>query len=120
MADHVEVIGAERFAATSRRAARDLNNLQAPRAGRTVVTRARAGAPKRSGRLAGSITSGTESGDVVVFSRLIYAPVIHNGWPRHNISANPFLARGLADSRDGIVREYTDAAQDALGQVRGA
>jgi hypothetical protein len=50
----------------------------------------------------------------------VYAPVIHNGWPGHNISANPFLTRGLENSRAEVERIYAAEAQDALGKVKGA
>jgi hypothetical protein len=116
----VEIIGAARFSRTARAAADDIRDMHPAEAGRLVAARARAGAPKRSGRLAGSMTAGTDGGDVVVSSRLIYAPVIHNGWPGHNISANPFAARALTNSRGEIERIYAAEAQDALGNVKGA
>jgi hypothetical protein len=116
----VEVIGAARFSRTARAAADDIRDMHPADAGRIVAARARAGAPKRSGRLAASMTPGTDGGDVIVFSRLIYAAVIHNGWPGHNISANPFAARALDNSRSEIERVYAAEAQDALGQVKGA
>jgi phage gpG-like protein len=116
----VEVIGAARFSRTARAAARDIREMHPGDAGRVVASRARAGAPKRTGRLAASVTAGTDGGDVVVSSRLVYAPVIHNGWPGHNISANPFLTRGLENSRAEVERIYAAEAQDALGKVKGA
>jgi hypothetical protein len=120
MADErVEVVGAERFAATARTAARKLDQLAPDAAGRLVALRGRSEAPRRSGRLAGSVTAGTDGGDVTVSSRLIYAGVIHNGWPGHNISANPFLARALTSSKGEIQRTYTADAQDALSHIKG-
>lgn len=120
MADRVEIIGADRLASTARRAARDLDALAPPETGRKVALRGRIEAPRLTGRLAASVTAGTQSGDVVVFSRLVYAPVIHNGWPGHNISANPFLARALHNSKGEIAGDYTAEAQKALGKVQGA
>lgn len=116
----IEVIGGDRFARTMRSAADDIRTMQPGEAGRLVAARARAGAPKRSGRLAGSMTAGEDGGDVIVSSRLIYAPVIHNGWPGHNIAANPFAARALENSRGEIERIYAADAQKSLGKVRGA
>lgn len=120
MAERVEVIGADRLAATARRASRDLAVLRSPDAGRIVQQRGRSGAPKRSGRLAASVTAGSDGDDVTVSSRLVYAGVIHNGWAGHNISANPFLARALESSKGEITRQYVVEAQKALGHIRGA
>lgn len=120
MADRVEIVGADRLASTARTAARELDTLESPEAGRLVALRGRAGAPKVSGRLASSIRAGSDGGDVVVSSRLVYAPVIHNGWPGHNISANPFLARAAVNSKGEIARKYTADAQKVLGHVKGA
>lgn len=116
----VEIIGADRLAATAHAAARDLDALKSANAGRIVQQRGRAGAPKRTGRLAASVKAGTDGGDVIVSSGLVYSAVIHNGWPGHNIAANPFLSRAIVNSRAEIQREYTAEAQKALGQIRGA
>lgn len=118
--ERVEVVGAERLASTARAAARDLDALTSDAAGRAVQQRARAGAPKRTGRLAASVVAGKDGGDVIVSSRLVYAPVIHNGWPGHHIAANPFLARALTNSRAEIGRLYTADAQKVLGHIKGA
>jgi hypothetical protein len=120
MATDIEIIGGDRFRRTAHAAADDIREMHPGDAGRIVAARGRAGAPKRSGRLAGSVTAGTDGGDVVVSSRLIYAPVIHNGWPGHNIAANPFLYRALTNSSAEVGRAYAADAQKILGHVKGA
>lgn len=38
--------------------------------------------------------------------RAIYAGVIHFGWPRHNIEANPFLYDALDDRLEQVIHAY--------------
>lgn len=96
-------------------------------AARAVEVQAKMEAPRRSGRLAGSIKSkGTTTGASIVAGGLKsvpYAGPIHYGWPsRPNkskrwrggpIAANPFLTRAAAGSID-IVR---DVLADELQRV---
>jgi phage gpG-like protein len=118
----VKVIGAERLAATMRGAGRDIENMDA--AGAKVqaqLTRdARGRAPKRTGRLARSVIGRNKGGDVEVGSSLVYAGVIHYGWPRHHIGAQPFLTDALAADAPRIVDIYRADVQRSLDQVKGA
>lgn len=96
-------------------------------AARAVEVQAKMEAPRRSGRLAGSIKAkGTTTGASIVAGGLKavpYAGPIHYGWPsRPNkskrwrggpIAANPFLTRAAAGSID-IVR---DVLADELQRV---
>lgn len=90
-------------------------------AARVVEVAAKMEAPRRSGRLAGSIKAkGTTTGASIVAGGLKsvpYAGPIHYGWPsRPNrsrgwrggpIKANPFLTRAANDSVD-VVRELLE------------
>jgi len=90
-------------------------------AARAVEVAAKTEAPRRSGRLAGSIKAkGTTTGASIVAGGLKsvpYAGPIHYGWPsRPNrrrgwrggpIAANPFLTRAANDSVD-VVRELLE------------
>jgi len=76
-------------------------------AGVPVATTARTLSPKRTGRLAGSVrnkatrTRGTISAGRV---SIPYAAVIHFGWPRHNISPNPFLYAAIEVAWPQVMR----------------
>jgi len=115
----IEVRGADRLARTARAAARDLRDLAA--ANRRVadgIMRA-ARPPRRTGRLAASLTPSATATEATVSSPLVYAPVIEFGWPGHNIEATHFLADAL-DARYGpTVAIYADTVDQALAQVKG-
>jgi hypothetical protein len=76
--------------------------------------------PKRTGRLSRSVAGRAERGRVEVGSSLIYAGVIHNGWPRHHISPQPFLRESLEQGQQRWLGIYAEEAQSILGQVKGA
>jgi phage gpG-like protein len=122
VAGSVVVVGADRLQATLRRAARDVGHMDraAASVGSQVTRDARGRAPKRTGRLARSITPRVVAPDVEIGSTLVYAGVIHNGWPRHNISAQPFLADTLAADQPRIVATYAADVDRALDNVKGA
>ena len=74
-----------------------------------VAVTARARAPRRSGRLAGSIRpSGTQTGAAVRAggARVPYAGPIHFGWRARNIEPNPFLYDALDARRDTTIAAY--------------
>lgn len=119
----ITVIGGERFAATMHAAGRKIENLRAANAevAKEVERAARQRAPKRTGRLARSIVGRAGNrNNAEIGSTLIYAPVIHNGWPRHHITANPFLIKGAEASQDQWMGTYQEHVQDALDTVKGA
>lgn len=87
----------------------DLDVAAAARAGAERI-RADARPPVRSGRLASSLRVQVRAGSAAVVSPLVYAGVIHDGWPRHNIAPHPFLtdaASGdwLTDAADTLLEE---------------
>lgn len=116
----VTVEGADTLVRTLNDASDDLENLAPEAAGRIVRDRARAAAPFVSGRLRLSLGVDTEPGRVTVGSDLIYAPVIHNGWPAHNIRANPFLIPVAEQSEAVWGKAYEVDADKAMSKVRGA
>lgn len=121
MADRTEVIGQQRLQATLRAAQHQIANLDTGEGARMVEQRARAAAPKRSGLLASSVRArDAGKGQSVVASSLVYAPVIHYGWPAHGITARPFLTEALANSQPLILADLTKQTQHALGSVHGA
>lgn len=118
----VRVIGADTFRRTMGAAADDLGRMDraADATGRLILTRARARAPKRSGRLSGSLTAKADGSDVAVGSGLVYAPVIHNGWAGHSIAPNPFLIPVAQESQPVWLGYFRADLGRVIAQVRGA
>ena len=65
----------------------------------TVTTRARSIGPQRTGRLVGSIVPAKTVARARVRSNLVYAPVIHYGWPKRHIKAQPFVMEAAIETR---------------------
>lgn len=100
-------------------------------AARVVEVAAQTEAPRRSGRLAGSIKAkGTTTGASIVAGGLKsvpYAGPIHYGWPsRPNrskgwrggpIAANRFLTRAADDSVDTVAKILEEELQRVLDRV---
>lgn len=123
MADTVRVRGADRVAATLHSAASKIKDLeQANR--RVAASNARAAqarAPRRTGRLARSTVGLAQPGNVArVQATVIYAGVIHNGWPRHNITPQPFIRDAVEANLGQAASLYTQEVQQVLDTVKGA
>jgi hypothetical protein len=120
-----EVEGGREFRKTLKKAGDDLSDLKETH--RTVagivVPVAQRMAPKRSGRLAGSIRpAGTKSAAIVrAGSRAVpYANVIQWGWPARNIVAQPFLTDAAKATEPVWTRVYEAETQRILNKVKGA
>lgn len=75
------------------------------KAGNIVVTEARALAPKRTGKLAGTIkASKTKNKSIIRTGNLVYAPIQHYGWPAHGIEPKPYMTDAVAHKQDEVVR----------------
>jgi hypothetical protein len=114
------VEGADVFVATLGRAAADLAALAPPEAGAYVRDKARGRAPIVSGTLRASVTATEGAGRVSVGSGLVYAPVIHNGWPGHGISPHPFLIPVAEETAPVWGRMYQAETEQIVHRVRGA
>ena len=120
----VTVEGGRELRATLKRASGDLGDLKAvhDRIARLVASVARQRAPKRTGRLAGSIR-GSGAATVATVraggAAVPYAAVIHNGWPQHNIAANPYLVEPAHQTEPVWTRYYVDAVNKILSKVHG-
>jgi phage gpG-like protein len=121
MTGSVEVRGATTLAATMRLAALDLGDLgDAAQSGVAHVAQsARAKAPRRTGRLAGSISVHSSRNEAEASSGLVYAGRTHYGWPAVRQAAQPFLTDALAQSEKTIVDGYMASVLRALSKVRG-
>jgi hypothetical protein len=120
-ATRVEIQGTTRLALTLAGAAHRLGDMSAPgrAAAGVVAASAAARAPHRTGRLAGSMRGTADDKVATISSGLVYAPVIHFGWPGHNISPNPFGSRALTDTEPVTVRGYLARVDQVLAGVKG-
>lgn len=116
----VTVEGDEVFIATLTRAAHDLAAMAPPEAADYIRDKSRSHTPVITGRLQASVQAVESAGRVTVGSGLVYAPVIHNGWPGHGISANPFLIPVAEETAPVWGRFYESEARQIVGHVRGA
>lgn len=124
MASTVRVEGAARLRRTLRKAGHDLAQLKAAHkeAATIAADKARQDAPRQSGDLAGTIrAAGTNTAAIVRagFKAIPYGPVIHWGWPGHNITANPFLTEAAQETEPQWFAVYDQALDQALSQVKG-
>jgi hypothetical protein len=107
----IEVVGAKKLAAALRKTEGGIADLKVAHsdAARIVEGEAKTLVPRRSGTLAASIrSSGTQAGGVVRAGRakVPYANVIHFGWPRHNITPQPFLYDAVDARRNEVVESF--------------
>lgn len=80
-------------------------------AARVVADEAKSLVPHLTGRLGASIRTGsTQKGANVKAGGgdVVYAGVIHFGWPHHNISPQPFLYDALDARRDAVLAIYEE------------
>jgi hypothetical protein len=125
MADEgVRVEGLNNLVRTMKRAGEDIAALKEAhaRAGEIVAHEAEVIAPRRSGRLAGTIRAARQVRRARVQagrSSVPYAGPIHWGWPARNIEANPFLSIAARNTEPRWVAQYRADVQKALDQVKG-
>jgi HK97 gp10 family phage protein len=121
----VQVKGDDVLARTLRSAGRDLQDwaqVNASAAAR-VAQDAQGRAPRRTGRLAGSIrpSSDKTSGTIVAGGGgIAYAKVIEYGSQARNIRAQPYLRPAFQELRDALIGMYDQHMKSAIGHVKGA
>ena len=89
---------------------KDLTRVQRDAAD-IVAQESRGLVPVGDGTLRGSIksrASKTRSSVAAGRRSVVYAGVIHFGWPRHNIEPQPFLYEALDKRHDEVVKLYED------------
>jgi hypothetical protein len=121
----VQVIGADRLAATMAAAARSMTDMRAVSQGIAVrmANTSRGRAPRRTGRLAGSTRPAWDRATATVTAGgpgIPYARVIHNGWPGHNIEPQPWLAETLQSSQPAAVAAIDDRITRIVSTIHGA
>jgi hypothetical protein len=102
-----------------------LDGLQAlhARIGLTVAPVGAAGAPRRTGRLAGTVrSSGTKAGAFVRagYASVPYAGPVHWGWPDRGIAAQPFLSEAAQATEPSWSAEYLRELQNILDEAAGS
>jgi hypothetical protein len=120
----VEVEGARQLRKTLKAAGDDLGELKAAHAAaaRLVSAAAAARAPKRTGRLAGTVR-GSGAASVATIragsAAVRYAQPIHWGWPARNIAPNPFISQAAQATESVWVPLYEREVDHALSKVKG-
>lgn len=120
----VRVEGLSRLNATLKRFAGDVEGMKTAniRVSQLVIGFARPRTPRRTGALAASMRPSQTKGRATVYAGgrgLRYAGVIHYGWPKRNIQANPWLLDTIHDTEPTWIRFYETEIQTALARVRG-
>lgn len=120
----VQVEGARRLRSTLRAAGDDLADLKQAHADAAQIATAagKAGAPRLSGRLAGTVRgSGTKTAAIIRASTkaVPYANPIHWGWHRHHIKPNPWLSLAAQATEPEWTAVYMSAVDKAISQVKG-
>ena len=118
----IEVEGAREFRAAMKKMGADLKEFKKinKAAAEIVARRARQNAPRRSGKLAGTIRAGAAQtrGYVSAGRKSVpYAGPIHYGWPKRNIEANTFLLDAVDDTRTEVVDQYEKMVGDLVVRV---
>lgn len=86
------------------------------RIGTLIKDDAQTRAPSVSGKLAGSIRPSNAKNKALIRAggaRVVYAGVIHYGWPGHNISPNPFLTDAI-EANEGEVQDTLERELNRL------
>lgn len=122
MTEAVEVEGLTTLRATLKVAARRVEDMSDP-ATRTAAflgSRGRTDAPRRTGRLAGSVRGNANGNDASVESGLAYANRTHWGYARYRQRPQPWLVEGRDDTETTWIRNYEGQIEKSLAMVRGA
>lgn len=116
-----EVKGLDTFVSTMGKAAKALQDMDPAHsaASALIASAVAAAAPRRTGRLAGSVrAAGGRSGAVDVTAP--YAGPIEWGWPTRHIDGTHFAMNAARATEPQWVKYYEDAVQKAVDEVRGA
>ena len=124
MTDPVQVDGLAQLKRTMKAAGADLQDLRDVHgaAARYVAMRAAAMAPKRSGRLAGTVRGSCAQTSATVragYASVPYAQPIHWGWPRHGIAANPFLSAAATSTESTWIKWYEAKIVQIVDKIEG-
>lgn len=118
------VVGQRRFVQTMRKAGADMDELKDVNAAaaRIALPAVQSLAPRRTGRLAGSVRAGaTKRAGVIRAGRksVPYAGVINYGWPKRHITGRMFANNGVAQTEPAWTKLYEDFIKKTMSQVKG-
>lgn len=121
----VRVEGARELRAALRRARGDLSEMKAANAAAlaVVVPAAAVRAPRRSGRLAGSIRGNRAAGRARISAggaAVPYAEPIHWGWEARNIKAQPFVLEAAVETEPVWTRAYKEEVDRIVARVEAS
>ena len=124
MPEAVQVQGARQLRSTMRKAGADMTQLNDTHRAVSgyVAAQGQVRAPKRTGRLAGSVRGSAARTAATVRAggaRVPYAGVIHYGWERRNIRPQPFLTDAAHDTEPVWLHMYYQKVKQILGTVKG-
>ena len=120
MTTSVEVVGAQAMQSSLHAAAKKVQDLTPVNREVASTVASAVKAPRRSGRLAGSIRPEATATEARVVSDVSYAGVIENGWPKHNIRAQNFVKEAFANTQATTEAMYEKALQGVADDVKGA
>lgn len=121
----VRIEGARELRRTLKRAGISIEDLKDANAaaGSIVVAAGRTTAPRRSGRLAGSIRASRAAASATIRAggaSTPYAGPIHWGWPAHGITAQPWLSQAATATEQQWLAAYEQGVEKVLSTIKGA
>lgn len=115
-----EVLGVDHLRTGLRSAADDLGDLDPLTRDLGPLVLGVVDPPRRSGALADTVRADPDSEGVDIIAgsgSVVYAGVIHEGWPAHHIRANPFISRAIEKTEDRIADRGEKHLEDALDRL---
>lgn len=121
----VKIEGARELRRTLKRAGVDVEDMKDANAaaGNIVAAAGRVSAPRRSGRLGGTVRASRAAASATVRAggaAVPYAGVIHWGWPGHHISAQPWLSEAATRTEATWLAAYEAGVAKVLDRIKGA
>ena len=108
----IKVEGADQLRKQLRAIDKGTEDLKAAHKAGAEIVLAGAHPPRRTGALAASGRAAGQAGQGVVRwgkASVPYAPVIHFGWPGHNISPQPWAYDAVESKRAAVLEVYSKA-----------
>lgn len=124
-AESIQLKGVRQLSRQLKKAGADLDDLKEEnkKAADIVKDEATPHAPVRSGRLKKTLrSSGTRQYGVVRLGTkaVPYAGPIHFGWPKRNITAQPFVSQAAKDAEAEWAQIYQNAVDKIIADITGA
>lgn len=119
------VVGLNQMIRDMRRAGNDVNKFKHVHGdiGEMVAARAKQLAPKKTGKLAGSIKSRPTQRLTKIHyggARIPYAGLIHWGSPKRGIKGSRFVTRAAKETEPQWTNLYLQEIEKILGNIKGA